>query len=381
MAVVTYKCPHCDAGLTFDPASGSFHCEYCGGNFSEEELAALQPDSEEERKDETGGAFVQEGDSAQSRDTDHPFFTQEPEDDEQAAQRHEQAAAGAVIYSCPSCGAQIVTDETTAATYCYYCHNPVVLAGKLSGEFAPDMVVPFAIDRDKAVAEFLNWTRKCKFIPRAFFNKKQIEKLTGVYMPYWAANCELDGGMTMNGTRSSSHRSGNIEHIETRHYKLVREGEFSFQDMTFNALKTADSKFTSEIQPFDLSQAKEFSMPYLQGFQAQKRDLDKKDVQPVLEQDVRKYTEDMLKLSASEYILSNVQSHMQLKRTDYRYVLLPVWMLTYQGHDKKHYYYAMNGQTGKVCGKLPVDYGKLGGLFAAIAGTLFLLLTLWGYLL
>ncbi len=41
-----------------------------------------------------------------------------------------------LVYICPSCGAEVVTDATTAATFCYYCHNPVVLSEKLTGNSA-----------------------------------------------------------------------------------------------------------------------------------------------------------------------------------------------------------------------------------------------------
>ena len=35
------------------------------------------------------------------------------------------------IYSCPRCGAEIVSDKTTTATFCCYCHGPVVLNDNL----------------------------------------------------------------------------------------------------------------------------------------------------------------------------------------------------------------------------------------------------------
>ena len=34
-------------------------------------------------------------------------------------------------YHCPTCGAELVTDETTAASTCAYCGSPVVLSDHL----------------------------------------------------------------------------------------------------------------------------------------------------------------------------------------------------------------------------------------------------------
>ena len=64
------------------------------------------------------------------------------------------------LFLCPNCGAEIVTDATTAATYCYFCHNPVVLSGRLSGEFLPNKVLPFAIEKKKQPLNFWNGHKK-----------------------------------------------------------------------------------------------------------------------------------------------------------------------------------------------------------------------------
>ena len=71
--------------------------------------------------------------------------------------------------SARAAAAEVVTDATTAATFCYYCHNPVVLSGKLSGEFLPDYVIPFAMGQKKATGIFLDWIKKKKYIPDDFF--------------------------------------------------------------------------------------------------------------------------------------------------------------------------------------------------------------------
>ena len=140
MPVITYQCPNCGGGLLFDPESQKYKCEYCLSLFSEGELKDLF-EKEEGRR--------------------------EPE--------------AMVIYHCPSCGAEIVTDDTTAASFCYYCHNPVVLSGRLLGRFAPDEIIPFTIDREKAVEIFNQWIGRKRFVPKAFYSPDQIEKITGVY--------------------------------------------------------------------------------------------------------------------------------------------------------------------------------------------------------
>lgn len=156
MAAITYKCPNCDGGLVFDPSSQKYHCEYCLSDFTQEELECLSQELVR-RKAEHQEPGLQGQDS------------REPE-------RREPGSAGAqpVLYTCPSCGAQIVTDETTAATFCYYCHNPVVLAGRLEGQFRPDYVIPFQIDRQKAEEIFSQWIGRKKYVPETFYNKNRL---------------------------------------------------------------------------------------------------------------------------------------------------------------------------------------------------------------
>ena len=139
MAAVSYKCPNCGGDLQFDPGTQKFKCEYCSSVFSREEVEAANPEKE--------GEYGSEETSQYKAETD--------------------AGSEASLYQCPSCGAEIVTDATTAATFCFYCHNPVILQGKLSGEYRPEKIIPFAVSKKEAVDEMLkNYA-------------KQAPKLTG----------------------------------------------------------------------------------------------------------------------------------------------------------------------------------------------------------
>ena len=62
------------------------------------------------------------------------------------------------------------------------------------------------------------------------------------------------------------------------------------------------------------------------------------------------------------------RKHIQLKNSKAKYALYPVWLLTTTWKDQT-FLFAMNGQTGKFVGDLPVDksaFWKCYGLWAAI---------------
>ncbi len=346
MAVITYKCPNCSGGLVFDPESQRFHCEYCLSYFNEEELKRSSPTS------------------------DHAEKVSEAE-----------APNTTVVYTCPSCGAEIITDETTAATFCFYCHNPIILSGRLEGKFRPDYVVPFQIDRETAVNEFLKWARKKKFVPRNFYSKKQLEKITGVYFPYWLTDGDVYADLRTVCTRVRRWRSGDTEYTETSYYDVNRSGNIHFSDIVSNALQHENLKLIDGIQPFHYSAAKKFHPSFLSGFQAEKRNIEANQLKESVERAMSQYANTLLRDSIGPYdSVRETGFSCHIQGTSWQYLLLPVWVLTYKTHSKKIYTYMMNGQTGKLCGKLPLDFKRLAALFGIIAGGIILLGVLFALL-
>ncbi|MCQ2748643.1 MAG: hypothetical protein MJ246_01105 [Clostridia bacterium] len=89
-----------------------------------------------------------------------------------------------VVYSCPSCGAELVTDENTTATKCVYCKSTTVIKDKMKGEFLPDQVIPFLKTKQDAINGFKSCLKGKWFAPSKFSNPKNINEITGVYVPF-----------------------------------------------------------------------------------------------------------------------------------------------------------------------------------------------------
>ncbi len=337
MGAITYKCPNCGGELVFEPKTQNYVCSYCRSEFTQDELDQLDPDAgAESTSDEETHASEDEAASYSS-------------DGEQA-----------VSYSCPSCGAEIMTSETTAATYCYYCHNPVVLNGRVSGEWQPDAVIPFRIDKKTAQEKLRDFIGKKRFVPKHFYDDSQIEKLTGVYYPYWVYDADVDGVLQAKTTKVHVMRHGDEEITETEVFEVRRGGTLRFEDITRNALTSEHRELVENVQPFTLSELKDFKMSYLSGFQAERRNLEKEGFNAEVKKEAEGYAEKALKESISGYTTVKVQG-TNLKTVDqrWRYCLFPVWVMTYRSLSGRVYYYALNGQTGEAAGKLPVDKKKL----------------------
>ena len=388
MATIIFKCPNCGGELTFHPEKQNYKCVYCGSEFTQSQLEELTPMQGNETQDEeaAAGAVPPPGpegafETAQAGADTGSEDAGAGSSDTASGQAKPSGGGQAVVYTCPSCGAQIVTDATTAATFCYYCHNPVVLEGRVSGEFLPDRIIPFAIGEKQAKDKLKEYIKKKKYVPKAFTEESQIEKMTGVYYPYWVYDCSVNGQFQADATKVRMWRDSRKEYTETSVYQVERKGEVDIHRMTRNALRKTNRELVENVQPFSLGELQPFSMGYLSGFVAEKRDIEQKDFSQELQKEASGYAQQILKGTANGYATLNMHSsNYRITKEDWNYCLLPVWVLTYRSLGKL-YYFAMNGQTGAIAGKLPVDGKKL-GLHCGILGIIVMVLVLiGGYLL
>ena len=347
---VTYKCPSCGAYLVFDPDSQKWTCPFCNSVFEEQELLAK------------GEEYAKQAEQEKPETAPTEDGTQQ------------------VVYNCPSCGSQIITDETTVATNCYYCHNPVVLQGKLTKDMKPDRVLPFAIGKEKAVDTFMGWAKKKRFIPTGFFNENEVKTMQGVYYPHFVADCTVDGVFDGEGRNTRVQDTPKYIITNTDHYHVRREGTIRFRNIMRPALSGVNRKLSDGIHPFPLDDLKPFSGAYLSGFLAERRDVDADSVKEDIAGEADRYVEPIFD-ETIHYTSHNGETSSRLRKFSTEYVLLPTWVLTYPNKEKKDepYYYVMNGSTGAVCGKLPISGKKLGLTSALIGLIVFAICLVVGY--
>ena len=363
MSTIMFKCPSCGGYLEFDAQLQKFKCLYCGQSLSQEELEKESARREEE---------------ADERQAQEPCETGAGEGSASGEGSAGQPMRG---YNCQMCGAQIITGATTAATRCYYCHSPVVLHDRLDDDFRPDGVVPFVLDKETAQARFMDYIRRKKFVDRRFFDEGQLEMFSGVYYPYWYFDVEGEADFEGQGTRRSVATTSNYIITTTRYFAVSRRAKLAFRDVARKALTDLDAKLSDGIHPYDPAGVKPYASGYLSGFLAEMRDTDADAVKGGVLQELQGYADSLIRRNHTFHGLQG-STTFRSGEVKKRYILLPVWVLTWKGgKDGAPYYYLMNGQSGKVCGKLPVSKGKLWawalGLGVAVAG----ILTLGGMLL
>jgi len=353
--LLEYKCPCCGGALSFDSQLQKMKCPYCDTEFEAQTL----------------------------RDMDEVLRETSLEDDMQWTTPAEQEAQEQMVgYVCNSCGGEILVDGTTAATNCPYCDNPVVMTGRVAGVLRPDLVIPFQLDKQAAVAAFKKHLQGKRLLPKIFKSENKIQQVKGVYVPVWLFDAEAKANLRFRATRVRSWSDSNYIYTETSHYSVQRGGDISFVDVPVDGSTKMPDDLMESIEPFDLTKAVDFQTAYLAGYLADKYDVNAEESQQRANQRIKASAERAFSDTVIGYTtVVTEQSSVQLNHGHTQYALLPVWLLTTKYQDQT-YLFAMNGQTGKFVGNLPVDRGAyfrwLAGVTAAVTAGLYALAMLIG---
>ena len=382
MAGVTYKCPNCGSYIAFNPDHQDWKCDSCGSVYDEKTLLAKAEEYQKQAEADNAQYAQEHSDhDGHNHAAGQTQETAEPAADSASNPPSDSGSGNQVVYHCPSCGSEIMTDETTVATNCYYCHNPMVLQGKLTADMKPDQVLPFSVSKEKAIDQFMQWVSKKRFVPSGFFARDRVKQMEGVYYPHFVTKCELDGRYEGEGLRATVVDAGEYIVTTTEHFAIARQADITFSNVMRPALKSTDRKLSDGIHPFPLDDLKPFSGAYLSGFLAERRDLTAADATADVEEELTGYVSPLLTQTV-HYTAYNGSSTANIKNRQSKYVLLPTWVLTYiKGGEKDPYYYVMNGRTGSVCGKLPINKGKLRLYGLGIAVALFAVYCVAAYFL
>ncbi len=332
-------------------------CPYCGTEF---ELEALQAYDE--------------------------ALKAQPEDNmqweaEAGTQWQEGETDGMRVYTCSSCGGEIVGDENTGATECPFCGNPVVMTGQFSGSLRPDLVIPFKLDKKAAIEALKKHYFGKKLLPKVFQDENRIKEVKGIYVPFWLFGADADGYVRYKATRIRAWSDSNYRYTETSYYTVVRAGEIGFENVPVDGSTKIDDALMESIEPFDISEAVDYNSAYLAGFFADKYDVDAESSIERANERIKQTTRDAFADTVHGYTtVTPVSTNISLSGGKAKYALYPVWMLTTQWNGKT-YTFAMNAQTGKIVGDLPMDkalyrkwlFGVAGAVSAAVFALSYLL--------
>ncbi len=354
--LLQYKCPSCGGAIEFDSSIQKMKCPYCDTEFEVETLKAYD-------------------ESLKSQKEDHMEWESTAGSEWQP---HE--TEGMHVYVCQSCGGEIVCDENTAASSCPYCDNPVVMKSQFAGDLRPDYVIPFRLDKKAAKEGFYRHLKGKKLLPKVFRTQSHIDEIKGIYVPFWLFDADADAQIQFRATKLRHWSDSRYDYTETSYFSVYRSGRIGFERVPVDGSTRMEDALMESIEPYDFSGAVDFQTAYMAGYLADRYDVTAEESTERANERIRQSTQNAFASTVQGYssvIPENVS--IGLKNSAAKYALYPVWILNTTWNGKK-YVFAMNGQTGKFAGNLPLDRkayaGWLAGLTAvfgaAVMGLLYL---------
>ncbi len=338
-----YKCPCCDGAIAFDSSSQKMKCPFCDTEFDMEVLAGYDADLKADGADD----MVWES---------------------QSDEWQEGEASNMGVYICQSCSGQIIGDKNTVATACPYCDSPIVMKGHLSGDLKPDMVIPFKLDKQAAMAAYERHLQGKRLLPKVFKEQNHIDEMKGMYVPFWIFDTDTDASFRYKAKKIRRYSDDDYDYTETKTYSVVRKGGLSFEGVPVDGSSKMPDALMESIEPFDLTEAVDFQTAYLAGFVADRYDVDQETSVERANARVKSSTEQTFAATVKGYdSFTKEAGSIRLLNGHSRYGLFPIWLLNTTWNDTK-YTFAMNGQTGKFVGDLPVDKAAKNKWFWGITG-------------
>lgn len=343
MEALTYKCPGCGAGLTFDIKTKLLVCDNCCEMYSPAALGMPEETNEEQVLNQPNELAQ---DKSVAANTDYEVSNQDEYMDIN-------------LYHCSSCGAEIMTSDVEISTFCSYCGQATIMFDRVSKEKKPEKIIPFVLTKEQALRKAKAKFNGAKYLTDSI-NDITVESVYGIYMPYWAYDAQMDMMAEINK------KQNNV--ASTTEYK----NNIS-QTVLLDASKRFSDYASERLNPFSMRDAEDFDIAYLSGFYADRSDVNAEDRTADVKEHMEKVLTDMiydgysgipremretyksLYEKAGVFKVDVLQENFHI--SDKKYVLCPVYFITFKiGYELV--ILLVNGCNGKVVGSIPIDQRK-----------------------
>lgn len=287
------------------------------------------------------------------------------------------------VYECPCCGGEIQLIDNDGMEFCPYCGNQATMQEKFSTEGAPKYILPFQLNKAKARDKYKSLTGHLHFAPDGLGDKDNIEKLVGMYVPYYLYDYSIDDEIEYKGktTRSTA------DYYITDYANVDVSVKVDSLKVPFDASQTLDDSIAAKLEPFPMDKVRTFNPGYLAGFFVENSTVDK-DV----------YKSDSLD-KAVDYLCSEVSkgSHgyspeagtkyeiqtklaNDLEYDDAQGAYMPMYFMTTK-YDDRVAYSIINGANGVSYIDMPIDKKKMYFFAGKVSAGIFVVLLLLSFIL
>ncbi|MCM1103565.1 MAG: hypothetical protein NC409_05610 [Clostridium sp.] len=309
-----YKCHNCGGNVIYDPQRKRMYCAHCEGMDSEEPVS--------------GGSVAQ----------------------------------------CANCGAPLTVRAFQSAGKCEHCGCYQIFEERVSGQFTPHLILPFTVSRQETERRLQSEFGKRTFAPSSFLSRATLKKMEGMYVPFFMYDYHVNYDWSGKGTKVRVWTSGDTEYTETSHYHIRRSMEADFSRVPVDASDQMDDAKMDLVEPYDYGALTNFQMKYMSGFFAEMYNQGAAQLEPRAHRKAERDAEELMRQTIAGYsTVTPEYRNLSVNQRAVDYALMPVWVYeyTYGGESCPFY---VNGQTGKVIGKMPVSKPKMIGYTASVFG-------------
>lgn len=285
------------------------------------------------------------------------------------------AAPGpAIIQHCTGCGARVVFEGSALSCMCSYCDSPMVDEQRALPSF--DAVVPFRVPQRGAIEQLRTYLDSRRFAPAVLREVRvHARGLRGVLVPFWVyegvVRSEYRAKIGLHWYRTEKYKDAEgkqqtREVRETEWFPLRGSAARQVEDHVVSASIGLPEREALSLAPFDLGWSSSYDPRLLSGFEA--------ELPTVAESEAQRTAIDELREAEAARILRELLPgdvnrvdaiDSRIEVASRRLVLLPVWVGTYRQGDVV-LRLLVNGQTGKVVGRVPVSKAKIATLVLAL---------------
>lgn len=342
MAIAQYKCPNCGKVLVFKADKQGWFCECCESLFNDEEIK-IRFDFNNNGKYKLPEKRI--------KDIDLKF------------------AEKARLSVCEKCGLEFVSDAGNPVSECVFCHNKIENYERISGQYCPYSTLKFTVSEQEAESAFAKFCGKRKFMPSAYRKNFSIKP---VYIPFQIADCIVKADAAAEGRKIISDKDKKFRYTKTKEFSVKRNCIITYDGIPADNFSGLSKKTLESIEPFDFNKAVVFDMEHIKDIPVNSPDNNKKLPFQNVKNRCVMMSDNIIRQSMKGYSsLAVSEINVNIMDTDWRYILLPVWIYTFKYHGKQ-YEFAVNGQNGKFSGNLPLSVFKMlctcigAGLLASI---------------
>lgn len=367
-SVHVIKCKNCGATADFDIKKQLVVCHYCDSTYTLAEYNEIEDKIDVEQESDEEEVLIQKFnyDINLFKRSIHASKVVEDEDKMD-------------LYSCTSCGAEIIATKVSGTAKCPYCYNNLIFVKQFTGELKPDLIIPFKLEKEDAIKAYNKHLDSRKlFLPKVFKKQNHIDEIQGVYVPYWLFDAKFDFDYAYKCKKVEKWQKGPFDFVKNSKYDAYRDGTIAYINVPRDGSKRMDDLLMDSIEPFDISDSQNFSTYYIAGHPAERYDVPFEDCINDAIKRMEQTTYDELNETLKGYEEKKpTKEELTLTEGKVKYALYPVWCLntTYR---KKKYSFIMNGQTGVMSSdKLPVDILKVLLYELAAVAIVFILVSLF----